>query len=751
MLEKRFNYIIILAFAILCALSVYSASRITFDFSFEVFFPKNDPDRIFYNEYSSNFEPDDNFLILGIENRPDIFEQDFLQEIEQFTEEAASLPHIIRAQSLANLKRPIFVAGNPIMLPMLNIPNPSKYPSDSARIMEDERLQGRFISNDAKSLAVVMTTDSVLDLKESQKLDEALLDLLEKYNFHEVHFAGRPHYQVLLAEKSRSEFITYTLISALLIVVALAFIFRKVLSVLIALISIIVSMILFMGFIGATGIPMDPLSILFPILIMVVGISDVIHIMSKYIEDAEGGMNKREALRKTVREIGMATFLTSVTTAIGFGSLATAAIPTIRHFGIFSAIGVFIAFITVILLTTALLALTNLRDIRREHNDKKFWKRIMSWFFIVTRKQRKTIVIVSIAILLLSLFGISRIRTDVHFENNFPRTDKVREDYRYLEQKFGGVRNYEIGLFAKEAALITDPEILQQIDTLEKFLSAREGINSVISPATIYKTLNQAYGADNPQTYFIPESEAQIDKYTAMADKYASRELNILISKDQKKGRISARMNDIGLKENQELGREVKSFVNTVLDTTQISARVTGTAFLLDKNIIYGRKYLFYGLALAFVIISIIMALLFKDFKMVMISLVPNIYPLIMAGGFIGFLGIELTGSVTVIFAIAFGISVDYAIHFLSKYKLELRKGKHMSSALRSTFLVTGKAISLTTVILFFGFVMLVTSTYPPTFYLGLILSITLVFAWAAGFFLIPVMLYAFYGGDRVD
>jgi hypothetical protein len=240
----------------------------------------------------------------------------------------------------------------------------------------------------------------------------------------------------------------------------------------------------------------------------------------------------------------------------------------------------------------------------------------------------------------------------------------------------------------------------------------------------------------------MPASESKFNQYNA---KYVSKmpddAVNILISKDEKNTRISGRILDIGADNIRDLTKKIDAWAIANVDTSIIQIKQTGTSLVIDKNAQYVRKSILSGLGLAMFIVSILMVLLFRNLKMLIISIIPNLIPLMIAGAVLGFAGIELEAGISIVFAIIFGIAVDDTIHFLSKFKLARNKGMSVDDAIEITFLETGKAICLTTVILFFGFMVLLFSVHPPSITVGILISVTLFSALFADLFFIPVLI----------
>ncbi|MFK8163397.1 MAG: efflux RND transporter permease subunit, partial [Lewinella sp.] len=205
--------------------------------------------------------------------------------------------------------------------------------------------------------------------------------------------------------------------------------------------------------------------------------------------------------------------------------------------------------------------------------------------------------------------------------------------------------------------------------------------------------------------------------------------------------RITSRLNDLGADSTQAFLARTDTWVNTNIDTALVEVRSTGTGVIIDKNSEYIRENLLQGLGLAILIVCVLMGLLFKSWKMLFVSLVPNILPLLFAGAVLGFTGIELEAGVSIVFAIIFGIAVDDTIHFLAKYKLARDKGLALEEAIHLTFREAGKAIVLTSVVLFFGFLVMLFSIHPPSVTIGLLISLTLGSAVVSDLLLIPLLL----------
>lgn len=733
---------IIAIFIFLIPLCLYQVYHLKFSFDFEQFFPEGDPDLEFFQDFIKEFETDDNFLLVAVENNPTVFEQDFLEKFHEFTLEVRDLPHVTRVQSLTTMDYPIKTPFGINSVPIIHVDQPSKYDADKARILDDKRFKNNFIDEEAKALTVSARTIDAINLQQSKEMMEAYESLIEKYDFEEVHVLGRAYFQDELVEMQKNEIVVSTIISGILIIFILMFIFRKPIGVWIALSSIGLGLLYFLGIIGILGRELNVMAALYPVLMLIVGTSDVIHIMSKYVDELKKGLPKREAMIITIKEIGLATLFTSITTAIGFATLITSNVRPIREFGLNAAMGVIVAYVTVIFFTTCMLTLFTREQIIKESKGTDFWKKLMQTWYGKTLTNGKLIAGISAVIVALCFYGMSLISMNYTVESNLPITAKITEDFLYFEEKFSGFRPIEFAITVKEESLTADSyEVLKEVSKIEDKLLENENFRSIIGLTTIYKSLERMNKGNRADAYAFPSTERSFNKSKKLISRMGGSETAAMVSKDKRKTRISTRIADIGAESIKSEGEQIDQWINENVDTSLISVKRTGTGLLIDKNAVYIRDNLLSGLAIALVLVSLLMALLFRNMRMLFVALVPNFIPVLFAAGLLGFLGIQLEAGVSIVFAVVFGIAVDDTIHFLSKYKLARDKNNSVEESIKITFEETGKAITFTTIILFFGFMVMFFSNHPPSVTVGMLISVTLVGALICDLFLLPVLM----------
>ncbi len=736
---------LLIFFGVMSIGCLFLLPHLKFAFNFEQFFPQGDPDLEFFQDFIKEFESDDNFLLVAFENKPDVFEPEFLRTVQTFSRATAKeVPYVKQVQSLPDFKYPVMTPFGPSSIPALHLDDPVQLEKDKARLLSDERILYTLLNKEATATVVVIKTEENVYLEESNEMMAGIDSLLAISGLEKYHMLGRPYFQAELTVIQIKEIILSTVISGVLISIIMILLFRRWVSIMIALGSIGIGLLIFMGLLSLLGRELSLMAALYPVLMLIVGTSDVIHIMTKYLDELKRGKDKQSAMRITVRQIGMATMLTSLTTAAGFATLFTSKIIPIQDFGLNSAIGVILAYVVVIGFTCPLLTFFDKDQLISDHKKKDLWGNMLSKAYAYSIRGKKQIYILSLILLVVFAYGISKVHTNYDMVNNLPRKAKITEDFMYFEKQFAGFRPLELAGTIQEGYDIYDYEVMSAIDKTEKHLRGLDEIQTAMSMATVVSSVNQMKNSNNPDFYKMPSKEAY-PRIKRLVSRIPNSGTEILISKDKRKTRISTKVKDIGAQNIKQLNSEVDEWISNNIDPDVITFKQTGTGMLLDKNSEFVKDSLIQGLLIALLIVSVLMGLLFKNFKMLFLALVPNVIPLLFAAALIGYTGVALEAGVSIVFAIIFGIAVDDTIHFLSKYKLAKDQyGGDQEKAMEVTFQECGKAIIFTTIILFFGFLVLLFSNNQPSQVIGMLISVTLLSALVADLTILPVLMRKF-------
>lgn len=733
---------------------LYQLKDLSFDYDFEAFFADGDPATEFLTEHRLRFETDNDFVFIALEADGSVFNQDFLLQTQRFVDSLREDDMIESVQSLTDMEDYVKTPFSPKVykIPYLNIDDPSKFVSDSIRIFERPEIAGNFIRKDAKALMVFAKHTPYLSKAKCDILKENITELLAEHGFENYKYAGRAIGLGFYIEAMQYETLFFIGLSFILIIFFLILMFRSLWGVLVPLAIVSTGMLWTIGFMTLVGQPINLVLTVLPSIIFVVAMSDVIHLITKYFDELRLGKDQVSAVKVAYKEIGFATLLTSVTTAIGFLTLLTVQMKPIHHFGIYTALGVMIAFLLAYTLLPAMLILTKPPKIVMKSFTRNTWYPILQASFRWVIAHYKKVALVFVGITAICIVGALKVESNYFLLEDLKESSKLRQDYKYFDEEFMGLRPFEMSIQLKDSTKsIYDYDVLVELNKLDEFLTSGYELKQCASIVQILKIANRTEHGGQASYYKFPDEESA-ESFVSRLKKFdKTNMLQLFVDSTEQYARFSSTTGDVGLYEINGRNEKLEAFFETEINQDLISYQLTGTGHLLDRNMSSLSLNLTKGLVLAVIIVSLIMGFLYRSVKIVLIALVPNVLPLIMLAAIMGYFGIQLKVSTAIIFTISFGIAVDDTIHFMSKLRLELNKGKTFIYALKRTYLSTGRAIILTTLILCSGFLLLMFSDFLGTFYVGLLISCTLFFALIADLFLLPALLMIFYRRDGKD
>jgi len=753
------------AIALITVFSGWRASQIGFNYDFEAFFPQGQPETSFYLQFREAFSTDNDFILVGIQHEEGVFDLEFLSAVRALSDSLETVQGVTQVIDPTELSLPVQdpVLGMVFQRPILRWDAPEHYATDSTYLWRDDQWVGSLFSADGKSLALTVGQKAMLS---KQGCDEIAADVdavLARWNADaadrgiqvETHRAGRAHAQVHYVSVMEREVALFVGLGLLLLISFLYIAFRTWWGIVIPLTVILLSGLGTLAFMEVTGKGIDIMTIVLPTIIFVVGMSDVVHIITRYLDELRGGLPPFVALRKAFREVGLATFLTSLTTALGFLTLLSSAIGPIREFGLYTAAGVFIAFALAFTLLPAVLIRSKapIRQVSAQSGASASpWTPWLSRWFIRILRHRVGILVATGILSIVSIGLVTNIEVNNFLLEDLREDDPLRQEFNFFERSFAGVRPYELALqFEPGRDIMAEPKVLAAVDSVEHWLKTDIGAGSVLGPATAARTVHRLMNGDRPSADRIPEGAAlnrllkRISKWGKNNSSSSNPGWSDVVNTDIGLARITAKTADLGAKELAKRNAIFQERLNRHMDThferPPFTAHITGTASLIDLNNRFLASDMVLGLLIAFAAVALIVGLLFRSLKMTLISLVPNVLPLLFIAGFMGAMDIDLKVSTSIIFTIAFGIAVDDTLHFLAKYRILLQQGRAPLWALRRTFLSTGKAIVVTSIILCGGFATLMLSSFEGTFHIGLLVSLTLCFAVAVDLAVLPLLL----------
>lgn len=740
--QKTLSYTVITFVILFSAFCGFKIKDLKFNYDFEAFFPNEDSELEMYHTHRDRFEWDNEFVLLGLENKKGIFQKDFLQKVESLSNELKNIRYVSKVISPTNIKNVSLSGLAPVQKRLLHIEDESLYAEDSTNIYNTPELIGSFFPSDAKSISIFIKTDEGLSKVKCDSLAKNIEKAFSKYHFDDVHFVGRIVAQAVYLENLQKEFKYFLIISFFVIVIFLWLSFRSTYGIVVPITIVIVSIFWTLGIMAMVGQPLDIMTVMLPVMIFIAGMSDVVHFFSKYFEELGKGTAREKIFPLILKEVGFPTFLTLVTTVVGFLSLLFSSIVPIRDFGVFTSVGIIIAFILTYTLLPALLYFFTPKKLVEVHgHDNRAYNIMRKTLFWIFRSQ-KTIVAISIVVVILSIIGVYKIKVNNILLEDLSDKVRIKQDFMFFDKHYSGVRPLELAIEIKNNKTVWDYDIMRQLNEVDSFLKKEYHAGFMYSPAMVSKNIYKALNDLPPENTSFPNREDYEDVKKQLMGNKKNKDIKRIITPDGKYARINGKMTDIGSIIVNEHNLRFQEFVNSNINQNDISIRITGAAHLIDRNNEYMVTNMTQGFLFSIVVIALLTYFLHRSWRMVIVFILPNVVPLLIIAGIMGYAGIELKAATSLVFSIAFGVATDDTIHFISRLKIELGYGKSLVYAFKRTYFETGKPILLTTFILIGGFMSLMISNFQSTFYFGFLICITILIAVLADIFLLPVLLF---------
>jgi hypothetical protein len=733
----------------LTLVTVFCIERIThlkFDYDFEKFFPVGNEESDFYFEFREKFETDNDFVIVGLVNHDGIFNYPFLHDVDSLATLLRGVENMDEVLSPTDLKEVVRDPALGLFLrkPVLDWKNPDSYSSDSAYVISNDIYKGSFFSSDGKALAINMKHKQGLSKKACDKVADDIQAAIANFSFDESHVIGRSLGQKVYVEMMAREMALFITISFFLTLLFLFIAFRSFWNVVLPTLVVLTSIVWTLGAIELLGQDIDIMLTILPTILFVIGISDSVHILARYIELLRAGKEKTEAIKGAIRDTILPTFLTAITTAIGFGTLIFNGIQPISNFGIYTSVGVMMAFFISYAMLPAGLYLCPKPGISSPLSKNDFWTPKLHRVFMWILQKRKKILWGAVIFTLACIGITSQINVNNFMLEDLDNDHFLKKEFRFVEEKFSGARPFEMAITFQTQEDIWKPETLRQLDLLDNHLRTEYGVGNLMSLPVLVKSINKALNGGQTSYFTIPETQEEIDRIKEITDrKDFAKVYNLIINEEEKTARFSGKTGDLGRVHFDQKNENLRTYFSS-LGVTGWNYKVTGTAHLIDYNNSYLVENMLLDIILSIFSVALLVGMLFYSWRIALLSLIPNVIPLIGLSAFMVIAGIDIKISTSIIFSIAFGIAVDDTIHFMGKLKLLQNRGYSKNYAVKRTFISTGKAIVMTTLILCAGFVSLIFSSFMGTFYVGMLVTITLIIALVGDLLLTSVLVLSF-------
>ena len=743
----RWRWLVVAAMVLIMLALAAGGRFVTVTNDYRILFADDNPQLLAFNSLEDTYTASDRALIAIAPQNGSVFTREALDAIEDLTESAWLAPYSSRVDSLTNYSHSESFEDDLIVAPLVEDAL-SISDADLARIeavaLGAIDIVGRLVSRDGHVGGVAITfilpeNHDVGVVEITDYLDRLITEARAKHPGMDFYLTGDVVMNRAFADTTKEDLETLAPIVFLIIVIATIFLLRSIFGTVAIVIMLMFAIISTMGLIGWAGEVLSPTNSGIPIIVMVIAVAHSVHIVTTALSSMNQGLDKHAAIAESIRLNAYPVFLTSLTTAIGFLSLNASDSPPFHVLGNFVAFGVLCTFVYSMTLLPALLSILPLRARLLQSEQPAFLERFAE--FVITRRNFLLWFVTLFAIVLIS--GIPRNELSDNWTKSFDERYEFRRDTDFIIENLTGMESLEYSLSAGREGGITNPEYLREVDAFAEWYRGQPEVTYVQAFPDIMKRLNKNMHGDDPTFYQIPDDPELAAQYLLLYELSLpfGSDLNDRIDIAKSATRMTVVIRNVSSKGQRQLDQRAQTWL--LANSPDLATEATGVSIIFAHLSIQNITSMLRGTITAMALISLILILVFKSVRIGLVSLVPNFIPAAMSFGLWGYLVGTIGMAASVVTAIAFGIVVDDTIHFLTKYLKARREGKNASDAVRSAFRTVGRALFTTTAVLAAGFLVFAASGFELSWALGILVSITIVFALAADFLLLPPLLIA--------
>ncbi|CAM1348626.1 efflux RND transporter permease subunit [Tenacibaculum insulae] len=751
----RNRYLVLIAIAVITGLLVTQMKYMRFSYTEANLLPEDHEANIQYNNFLDIFGEEGNLVILGVKDST-IFTPAKFNAWNKLVKELDSVKQVDFTLSIADVKQ---LKADRTKRKFVLEPLFKKDPTTNEEVnrikkqlFEKLPFYDNLLYNDQGTLQTAIYIDKEIVNTPARRdfIADILIPIVDKFEKEhqiDVRISGMPYIRTINSQNIIDEMSLFVLGALGITAVIFFFFFRSFRATFITLLVVGIGVIWAFGFIGLFRYEITVLSALIPPLIIVIGVPNAVFLINKYQQEIKKHGNQAKSLQRVISKIGNATLMTNITTASGFATFVFVKSQLLREFGVLASVNIVSIFILALLIIPIIYSFMPLPEKKHlNHLEKKWMSNVVSWMEQMVKKQRITVYITTVVVIILSMIGLFQIRVSGSLIEDMPKGMQFYKDIKFFETEFGGIMPLEILIDTKREKGVMKLSTLKKMEKLNETIETFPELSKPISITNLVKYSKQAYYKGNPKYYQLPTSQekAHIFAFTKNSDSNAGM-LNNFVDSTGRYARITTFMKDVGTDKMNIIQERLNAVIKKQFPGEKFNVSMTGKALVFLKGTNYLIKNLVISLSLAILLISIFMAWMFRSYKMIFISLIPNMLPLLITAGLMGFFSIPIKPSTILVFSIAFGISVDDTIHFLAKYRQELLANNwKIKPAVYSALKETGVSMFYTSIVLFFGFLVFTISSFGGTIALGGLVSVTLLLAMVSNLLLLPSLLLSF-------
>ena len=729
----------------------YKASQVRITFAGSKVLPVTDSAYIKYNEFKKIFGQDASTMVVGFKS-PEIFNKDVFNDWYQAGENIRHIKGITSVISIANLfdLQKDTLNHRFILKPLVSNALNSQLQVDGvkAKLMSLPFYKGLILSDDNQATLMAVTFDgAVLNTPARAPILKSILKISDdfaKKDHIEIHYSGLPLIRSISGDLMKKEFTQFLMYSLLITTLILVLVFRAGYPVVFPIIIVLLSVTWALGILVLMHYEITILTGIIPALVVVIGVPNSIFILNKYYYEFSHQKNKQAALHTVIEKVAITTFIANVTTAIGFGVLFFTNSELLLQFGLVASIAIMVTFILSLILVPIIFSyLPDPKPKLTKIKDRKLMQAVLLKVDYVVHNHRKMIYTITVIIVVIGFYGMQKINVNSYVVDDLPKTSNTLGDLRFFEANFKGVLPLEVSIDSKRKNGVVNEVFIHKVEKLETLISSYPEFSHSLSLIQALKFSTQAFYGGSSNFYRLPQGfeTGFILSYAGKSGK-GTNILHNYLDSTKRYTRVSFQMIDVGSNRMNKVLAKMQPRIDSIFNPKKYHVELTGSSIIFIKGANYMVKNLYESLALAILLIAGIMWVLFRGVRMILISLLPNLIPLVITAGIMGFAGIPLKPSTILIYSIAMGMSSDQTIYFITRYRQELRHTRHsISKIVSDTIRETGVSMIYIAITLFFGFGIFSFSTFGSVSALGILLSVTLLVAMACNLVLLPAFL----------
>ncbi len=608
---------------------------------------------------------------------------------------------------------------------------------------------GYLINPSSRAVAAVVYMDSafVYTKKRVNFIARKLIPALKNFETQSgmrIHTSGLLYIRTLNGINLKEEIPVYVMLTLLVAILILWLFFRSWPPIFISLTIVAIASIWSLGLMGLAGFKITILTAIIPALIIVIGVPNTIFLINKYQQEIISHGNRARSLQRVITKTGNAILMTNLTTAMGFATFLIVHNKMLREFGIVASFGVLSLFALALLLIPIIYSFLRVpKEKHLRHLEKKWINRFIDWLVFTVKNRRITVFSLTILLIVVSIIGLTRIRISGSILSDLPHNETFYHDIKFFEREFGGILPLDFMVDTGKPKGVFRLKNLKKMDLFQNEIELMPALSKPVSIVNVVKFAKQAFYRDKPEYFTLPTRHEK--NFMLPYIKQSGRDLGLMkayVDSTGRYARITTYMKDIDIPEMQRVEDFLTIQQNRIFPHDKYKVFMTGDARLFLAGTEYLLNNLFWSLSLAILLISGVIYWMFRSKRTMIVSMIPNLLPLLFTAGVMGYGGIPLKPSTILIFGITLGISVDDTIHFLTKYREELKKHHwRVRKAIIIALRETGISMFYTSTVLFFGFLVFLISDYGGTKALGGLVSLTLLIAMFSNLILLPALL----------